>query len=325
MAVLLSACNSLFIEEDPDNSYEENFEVFWQAFDRHYSFFDIKDLDWQAAYDTNIHRVPEFTTEDELFTLLSDLTLAFRDGHVNLYRLNTRVAHDFQNGFSLNDPQHAASYLAVAENPNSTLQYGILNGTNLGYIRIFTFGAPNSHYERIDLAIAALQGTEAIILDVRNNGGGSDTNADRVATRFMDRERIYRWVRYRNGPKHTDFGEWRKSTIAPEGTTYTKPLVILTNRRCFSTTESFILSLKVRSDVMTLGGITGGGSGNPIFRELPNGWTFRLSSWQMVDAEFNYIEGVGIEPDEIIHIPDEEASAGRDAILERAITLLEGN
>lgn len=323
--VLLTACNSLFIEDDPSDSFEENFEVFWQTFDRHYSFFDIKALDWQAAYDTNIQRVRGFTTNEELFVLLRDLTLAFQDGHVNLYRFNTRVAFDLQDGFPLNDPENAISYLDSIENPNSTLQYGNLTDTNLGYIRIFSFGAPNNHYERIDDAIAAFGDKDGIVLDLRNNGGGSDTNADRIASRFMDEERIYRWVRYRNGSEHTDFNEWRKSTISPEGTTNTKPLVILTNRRCFSSTESFILSLKERPEVTTIGGVTGGGSGNPIFRELPNGWTFRLSSWQMVDADFNFIEGVGIAPDEEVFIPVAFANAGVDTILERAIALLEGN
>lgn len=323
--LLITACNSLFIEDDPSDSFEENFEVFWQTFDRHYSFFDIKALDWQAAYDTNIQRVRGFTTNEELFVLLRDLTLAFQDGHVNLYRSNTRVAFDLQEGFPLNDPENAINYLDAIENPNSTLQYGNLTGTNLGYVRIFSFGAPNSHYERIDDAVAAFADKDGIVLDVRNNGGGSDTNADRIASRLMDAERTYRWVRYRNGSNHTDFNEWRKSTISPEGTTNTKPLVILTNRKCFSSTESFILSLRVRPEVTTVGGITGGGSGNPIFRELPNGWTFRLSSWQMVDADFNFIEGVGIAPDEEVFIPNAFASAGIDTILERAIALLEGN
>lgn len=325
LLVSLSACNSLFIEEDPDNSFEENFEIFWQEFDRHYSFFDIKDLDWQAVYDTNIQRVRNFTSDEELFLLLRDLTLAFEDGHVNLYRFDTRVNYDFKAGFPENDPGNALNYLETVENPNRTLQYGDIRDTNLGYIRIFSFGSPNSHYERIDEAIASLSDKDGIIIDVRDNGGGSDTNADRIATRFLDQERTYRWIRYRNGAAHTDFSEWRKSTIAPEGTTNTKPIVILTNRSCFSTTESFILSMKVRPNVTIMGGITGGGSGNPIIRELPNGWTFRLSSWQMVDADFNYIEEVGIMPDELISISDESASAGIDSILERAIALLETN
>lgn len=322
---LLAACNSLFIEEDPGNSLEENFEVFWSEFDRHYSFFDIKELDWYAAYDTNIQRVRGFTSEDELFTLLVQLTLAFEDGHVDLYRSDRRISHDFITGFPPNEPTGAANYLESVETPNPTIQYGDISDTNLGYIRIFSFGAPRNHYERIDDAIAAFSEKDGIVIDVRDNGGGSDTNADRIASRFMDQERTFRWVRYRNGAAHTDFSDWRKGTIEPAGTTYTKPVVILTNRRCFSSTESFILSMKVRPDVTTLGGVTGGGSGNPIFRELPNGWTFRLSSWQMVDANFNYIEEVGIAPDEEIFNPTTFANSGIDRILERAIALLESN
>lgn len=326
-AIILLGCADLLIEDDPGNDLEDNFEIFWKAFDRHYSFFDLKNVDWQAAYDTNIVAVRGFTHSDELFTLLTTLVLDLEDGHVNLYRGRgvERIAFDFTEGFPENSPDLAAGYLNNLQRPNNTIHYADITNTNVGYMRINSFGSNESDYEVIDQIVNEFQSKDGLIIDVRSNGGGSDTNSDRIASRFADTKRLYRRVRYRSGADHSSFTEWIDSFIEPEGPRFLQPVVILTNRGCFSTTESFIMSMKVLPNVSTIGGITGGGTGNPLFRELPIGWTFRLSSWQMVDADFNSFEGVGLSPDRMVEITETDIEQNRDSILEEAIALLEGN
>ena len=325
LIVFLSACNSLFIDEDVPNTFEGNFQVFWEEMDRHYAYFDIKGVDWQAAYDTNIQTVRGFTQTSELSTLLSELTLAFEDGHVNLFLPNQTVAFNFREGFPENDPGDAGGYLDGVRIPNATLFYGSITGTDLGYIRVSKFNAPFSDYEVIDEAIAALSSKTGIVVDVRNNGGGSDRNGRRIASRFADERRVFQYVRYRNGSRHDEFTDWRGTFIQPEGITYTKPVAVLTNRGCYSATESFILSMNVMPHVTVVGGITGGGSGNPIYRQLPNGWDFRLSSWQQVDEHFQYSEGRGIIPEVLVNIPQEDIDRDIDTILASAIALLQAN
>lgn len=78
----------------------------------------------------------------------------------------------------------------------------------------------------------------------------------------------------------------------------------------------------VNPQVTTIGGITGGGSGNPLYRELMNGWYFRLSSWQVVTPEYENYEGLGISPDIEVTITEGDISTGRDTIIERAIAYL---
>ncbi len=180
-------------------------------------------------------------------------------------------------------------------------------------------------YEAIDNVVTAFQDKDGMIIDIRDNGGGSDANAELIASRFADKKRLYRYVRYRSGENHTDFTEWRSSFIAPDGNSFTKPIAVLTNRGCFSSTESFLFAMKVMPQVVTVGGVTGGGSGSPIYRELPIGWTFRLSSWQEVDSDFQFIEGTGMTPDHLVTISEADDVANTDTILEAAIALLESN
>ena len=76
-------------------------------------------------------------------------------------------------------------------------------------------------------------------------------------------------------------------------------------------------------NVITVGDTTGGGSANPEERDLPNGWSFRVSRWLVWTPEGTTFEGVGLAPEFPGWITDEDAARGVDTILELAITELE--
>lgn len=60
------------------------FDYFWNMFDRYYAFFELKNMDWQAQYDEYRPKVTAATTQDELFTILSDMVAPLQDSHVNI-------------------------------------------------------------------------------------------------------------------------------------------------------------------------------------------------------------------------------------------------
>ena len=80
--------------------------------------------------------------------------------------------------------------------------------------------------------------------------------------------------------------------------------------------------MRVFPYVTVIGDTTGGGSGSPIGRELPNGWTYRISRSMAMTPEKCTYEGVGLVPDITIQNTEADSTAGIDTILESAIKFL---
>jgi C-terminal processing protease CtpA/Prc len=71
-----------------------------------------------------------------------------------------------------------------------------------------------------------------------------------------------------------------------------------------------------------IGGITGGGGGNPCTYYLPNGWAVTMSGQRMsLDVNKVHIEP-GVEPDIYVTITEEDTENRVDSILEKAIEVL---
>ena len=162
----------------------------------------------------------------------------------------------------------------------------------------------------------------SLIVDVRDNGGGQYKLAASIAGRFADRTRTFGYVRYRNGPGHGDFTNYIAETVSPAGPRqFTGSVYVLTNRRDFSSAEDFVLAMRVLPTVTVVGDTTGGASGGPIVRELPNGWTYQLSEWIEYTPDREMFEGVGLAPKVVVKATRTDSDRSIDASLSRAITL----
>jgi Peptidase family S41 len=103
---------------------------------------------------------------------------------------------------------------------------------------------------------------------------------------------------------------------------YTKPVVVLTNQRVFSTVLNFVMMMQVQPHVTTLGTITGNGVNGGVTRELPNGWLLNVPSGLVYLPDKTVVEGKGIKPKIEAFISEEQKKNGQDAILEKALALL---
>jgi hypothetical protein len=323
----LMSCERLLIQENTTNNPVRNFDVLWSEIDLNYSYFSYKHVDWDSLYAFYRPQINEHTTERELFKILSNLLNPLRDGHVNLYSSFEYYGYNFHDSNSPTSnclaEKHLDKYLVEIVKPNNSIKYARIKERNIGYIQISSFSKNSSEYYYIDNILELFQDKSGIIIDVRNNGGGNDRNSKIIANRFTDKKRLYRKKRYRNGPGHDDFTNWEDDYIEPEGVLYQGKIVILINESCFSTTEDFILSFKAIPNTLIIGDSTGGGSGNPIHRELPNGWVYRFSNWQIVNPDMEYHEGIGLPPDSLIWITKTDSINGIDRILETAIKIIE--
>lgn len=322
------SCDQIVLESAPENTPADLFEIIWSDIDRNYSYFPLKDIDWDSIYDTYKPLVAQTRNDDELFDTLSDLLDTLEDPHVNLYVSRNRY---YSYVFSDTYPEYPKNYSpsivreTYLENEQAVgpYRFSLIRDRNIGYLRISSFGATESQYRMLDQLMPHLRTTDGLIIDVRDNGGGSNSMSRFVAGHFTGQEVPYAVIRWKNGEGHHEFTAWETETFSPATSEpYLKPVILLTNRGCFSSTEDFVLAMGELSQVTTAGDTTGGGSGNPLLRELPNGWTYRFSHWQMATLEYRFFEGTGIIPDRAAWISEEDSLAGRDTILDLAIGLL---
>lgn len=319
-------CEKLLIDAPPANDPSINFESFWTEFDRYYPYFLEKGVDWDSVYNVYQPQVNENTSDLQLFYILADMGLLLKDGHVNIFAdIGITFTDLVSEVFLLNEPTNAPNYLGnLVSNP--AVQYTtVTDDKDIGYIRISTFSGNNDNFLVIDDILELYQDKKGIIIDVRSNGGGSDFNGSTIASRFADEKRLFRLVTFRNGPEWNDFEPLTENHIAPEGNfQYNKPIVLLTNRRCFSACEGFTLMMRTFPHVTVVGDTTAGGTGLPLTRELPNGWEYRLSTWKaLIPETMEALEGSGLPPDMVVQISVEDSIALRDNILEAAINLLQ--
>lgn len=311
-----------------DKSPENNFDALWRAFDERYSFFIIKNINWDSLYSVYRPSVTNKTTDLQLFQIASSLLSHLKDGHVSLSTpYGTYAYTGWYSRYPTNflGMQVVTSYLSTDYGTTASgyMRFGKI--TDIGYIYVGPnlMGDPTEWSKGIDRVIDSLKEMRGIIVDIRNNGGGSDILGDVVASRFADKQRIYSYTKVRNGPKHTDFTDYISHSISPQGLRqFTKPVAFLTNRHCFSSAEGTTLMFRALPNVTIIGDTTGGGSANPITLQLPNGWTYRVSRWIQYTADKEVFEGKGLQPDIPVRITNADESANRDAILEKAIQFL---
>jgi carboxyl-terminal processing protease len=332
LAVAALGCERI-LGPEPANTHAATFETFWNDLDKHYAQFAIRNIDWDSVRVSVAPRISSQTTDRQMFTILSNLVLKLNDMHVTLYTpLGDVYAENASYGrYPSSKLINAGKYLIFGPAQNSVIEYRNCKGENVGYIAIRSFqggdglSLRDDRYLVIDNILQQFANADGLIIDVRGNSGGNSLNAEIVASRFTVRERVYWKYRSKNGPGRNDFSDWVNVDVQPQGAyPYRKPVVVLTSRATCSSAELFVLAMKGFPQVTIVGDTTGGGVGNPILRELPNGWTFRLSTAIAATAEGYIIEGKGVPPDISVQTSIADSISGIDRIFEKGIEVLRG-
>jgi C-terminal processing protease CtpA/Prc len=305
-----------------DNHPKGNFDALWTILDRNYCFFEYKNIDWDAVYLDYSARITPNIGNDALFKLMGDMLSELKDGHVNL-----AASHDvtrywkWQEDYPANfDSEIQKHYLKNDYSRASGIRYKILED-NVGYLYYESFSSDIGE-SSLDEILHRMAICKGIILDVRNNGGGSLTNVEKLASRFFNERTLIGYISHKVGPGHNDFSPlYPKYVESSNRVRYQKPVVVLTNRGCYSATNEFVSIMKYAPNVTVMGDQTGGGSGLPFTSELPNGWSIRFSASPMFNAEKEHIE-FGVEPDIKVEMLKSDIAKNRDTIIEAARALL---
>lgn len=325
----LAGCTETWIGEDMAVDPVEMFDQVWEDLDLRYSHFILKpDVDWQALREEYRPRAAAAKNNQELFDAICDMFVELKDGHVNLMAPNDTCSY---NGWYQPYPHNyeplriQTQYLTTGPHQlaGRRIEYGMLRD-NIGYIHLASF-AGSGWADDIDVALQNLKDMKALVLDVRDNGGGSSQSGEQIAGRFTTGSYKYGRYQYRNGPAHDDFTAEADLMVKPAGNEhFSGPIALLTNRRCYSACESFTLAMRELPQVVSFGDTTGGGLGNPVFRELPNGWLYRFPVWIETTTDGERLEGKGIPPDVPVTFTTDDFVLGFDTIMRAAIRHLRG-
>lgn len=317
---LLFALSSCIKEDDFDDTPEGNFEALWKIIDEQYCFLDYKNIDWDAVHTKYKTRISSGMNDYGLFEVLRDMLAELKDGHVNLYTPFDVARYwnwfeDYPANFS---DSIQRNYLGTDYKIASGLKYKILDD-NIGYIYYgdFSAGLGEGNLDQVLINLAICDG---IIIDVRNNGGGTITNSSKLAARFTNEKVLTGYIQHKTEPGHNEFSSPLAIYLEPsDRVRWQKKVAVLTNRHAYSATNDFVNNMQsIESGLITIiGDKTGGGSGLPFSSELPNGWTVRFSASPHLDKNMNQIE-FGIDPNIKQDMTAEDFAKNKDSIIERA-------
>lgn len=309
-----------------DSSPRSNIEALWDIIDRRYCFLPYKaetiGLDWNRVREKYTAQVSPGMNSAQLFEVMSNMLAELQDGHVNLYYSADMSRYwswheDYPRNF---DEDLRDRYLGKDYKIAAGLKYRILDD-NTGYVvyESFSSGIGDGN---IDEVLYYLRSCNGLILDIRGNGGGMLTNAKRLTSHFTNQRTLVGYTMHKTGPGHNDFSTPQPEHINPStGIRWQKPVVLLTNRECYSSANVFVRNMKCLDNVTILGDRTGGGGGLPFTSELPCGWAVRFSACPTMDAQMQHTE-FGIEPHIHCTLDSADHAKGIDTLIEKARTLL---
>jgi hypothetical protein len=320
---LLPSCIEDPIEQ-PDTN-KGNFESLWSIIDTKYCYLDYKKIDWDSIHTAYEKRVSDSLNEFAFFDLMGSMLDELKDGHVNLYSGFDRSRYwkwftDYPSNFS-SSLVYTSRYLGDNYRIAGGMNYAIIANGKIGYIYYGSFetGFTDSNIAYI---MNSFSNCEGLIIDVRDNGGGSLDYSKQLASYFFTEETVTGYMRHKTGNGHSDFSEPVEiKTPAHKTIQWQRPVIVLTNRMSFSATNDFVNRMKMAPKAQIVGDKTGGGGGLPFSSELPNGWMVRFSASPMYNANMQDTEW-GIEPDVKDSLKVSDEANGIDSIIERAIKLI---
>lgn len=172
--------------------------------------------------------------------------------------------------------------------------YRMLEG-NVGMVTIVNF-----HSGCADAAIAAIQellgqGAEALIFDVRNNGGGYASELVELLDYLLPEGPLFRTVSYA-GEEKVDYSDKDCLNI---------PMVVLANRNSYSAAEFFAAALVEYEAATFVGEQTTGKGRYQVCYTLNDGSAVNISIGEYFTPKGNNLADIGITPDVAVEVEEE--------------------
>lgn len=145
------------------------------------------------------------------------------------------------------------------------LNYGVRTvqrlKSNIGYLDLHAFGRPGQSASKIAGAMAVLSDTRALIIDLRECGGGDPETVMLLASYFFDTPTHLNDIQWRAGNRLEQ--RWTQPAVAGPIYGTARKLYLLTGAETFSACEDFAYALKSNRRATIVGTPTQGGGAHP--------------------------------------------------------------
>ncbi|MBG6130743.1 C-terminal processing protease CtpA/Prc [Aquimarina sp. EL_43] len=324
ISLSLTSCEKALFENDlASTNPKDNFEYLWNECNEKYSYFDVKNIDWDVVKSEYAAKIYDGMSEDSLFNVLGGMLTELRDDHTNLisnFNVSTfRVDYLGQDNFDWRIIED--HYLNRDYYITGPFLHNFLDNKEIGYVRFPSFpGTVDA--DNLNFVLNRYKNTKGLILDMRENGGGAVTDIFAILSRFVERKTLVNYSRIKSGPGRNDFSAAEPVYVSPySGIRYKNKIVVLVDRGTYSAGSFFSLATKALPNITLIGDTTGGGLGLPNGGQLPNGWTYRFSITQALTLDKNPDYENGVPPD--IEALIDWSDLTKDEVLERAILELQ--
>lgn len=232
-------------------------------------------------------------TDGEKFANL--LTMHLQEvSHDKHLRMNFSAAR-FPDDLATPSPQQVAENRRMTERANCGFEKVELMPGNIGYVKFNFFASPAMCSDTAIAAMNFLANVDAIIFDLRDNGGGEPAMIALISTYLFDQPTHLNdiWTR-----KTGSTQQYWTLPVVPGKRLAAAPAFVLTSSRTFSGAEEFSYNLKNLKRATIVGETTGGGAhpvrGERIDDRFVIGVPFARAINPITMTNW---EGVGVEPD----------------------------
>ncbi|MGE5175628.1 MAG: S41 family peptidase [Hyphomicrobiales bacterium] len=167
---------------------------------------------------------------------------------------------------------------------------------NVGYLDLRRFAPPDLAGATATAAMALLAGSDAVILDLRKNGGGNGEMANLIASYFFDADPQQLSTLY-DRPTHETMQRWTLAYVPGERLPKVD-LYVLVAHKTFSAAEDLAYTLKHHRDAVIVGERSRGGAHPVLMKQVNEHFAVFVPRARGVDTVTGTDwEGTGIAPD----------------------------